>query len=68
MKTIIRKEDKEQLIDSIDFTESDYNEKDANATFDEFIEQVISDCRDNNGTIEDAVFEANDAFSQLKEK
>ena len=57
---------KQELIDSIDFTESDYNEKDANATFDEFIEQVISDCRDNNGSFEDAVFNANDAFNNLK--
>ena len=68
MKTIIRKEDKEQLINSIDFTESEYNKKDTNATFDEFVDQIISDCDESGGTLEDAVFISNDAFSQLKEK
>lgn len=68
MKTIIRKEDKEQLINSIDFTESEYNKMDTNATFDEFIDQIISDCDESGGTLEDAVFIGNDAFSNLKEK
>nr|WP_308570850.1 hypothetical protein [uncultured Prevotella sp.] len=60
--------DRDELVNSIDFTEEDYQQKDTNTSFDEFIDQVISDCRENNGAIEDAVFEANDAYSLLKDK
>ena len=68
MKTIIRKEDKEQLIDSIDFSERDYNKKDTNLSFDEFLNQIISDCEDSQGSLDDAIFIANDAYAQLKDK
>lgn len=60
---------REDIIDMIDFSEEEYNEKVAGkddvATFDEFIDSIINIVKENNGTIEDAVFIANDAYRQL---
>ena len=55
---------------SIDFTREQYEEKrseskDGYVDFDAFIKNVAQSCYDNNGSIEDAVFIANDSFSQL---
>lgn len=60
---------REDIIDMIDFSEEEYNErvagKDDVATFDEFIDNIINIVKENNGTIEDAVFIANDAYRNL---
>lgn len=59
---------KEELISSLDFTEEEYCEKTREGrynSFDEFLENVISICKENNGTFEDAVFIANDAYLNL---
>lgn len=65
-KRIMRRED---IIDMIDFSKEEYNErvagKDDVATFDEFIDNIINIAKENNGTIEDAAFIANDAFAKL---
>lgn len=56
---------KMQLIDSIDFSKEEYNQKTENgdyASFDEFIESILKTVEENNGTLEDAVYIANDAF------
>lgn len=62
---------KEQLIDSLTFTEDDYNKAnegcDEYATFDEFIDGIIDACREWDGTLEDAVFQAEDAFEKIKQ-
>lgn len=59
----------DELIDSIDFTEDEYNERvegiDDVATFSDFLADIISSVRDNNGSLEDAVFIANNAFAKL---
>ena len=54
----------------INFTREQYEEKreeskDELVDFDDFIKNVAESCYENDGTIEDAVFIANDAFSQL---
>lgn len=60
----------EQLIDSINFTEDDYNKEvedgNANASFKEFIEGIMDACRECDGTLEDAVYQAEDAFEKIK--
>ena len=60
----------DQLIDSLSFTESDYNKaaksNGADASFPEFIKGVMDACRECNGTLEDAVFQAEDAFDKIK--
>ena len=60
---------REDIIDMIDFSEEEYNErvtgKDDVATFDEFIDSIINIAKENDGTIEDAVFIANDAYRKL---
>lgn len=60
---------REDVIDMIDFSKEEYNEKVAGkddvATFDEFIDSIINIAKENNGTIEDAVFIANDAYRHL---
>ena len=59
----------DELIDSIDFTEDEYNERvegmDDVSTFNDFLANIISSVRDNNGSLEDAVVIANDAFLNL---
>lgn len=63
---------KEQLIDSLTFDEDDYNKAvengNANASFAEFIQGVMDACRECNGTLDDAVFQAEDAFEKLGKK
>lgn len=54
----------------IDFTREQYEEKREESKyelvdFDDFIKNVAQSCYDNEGSIEDGVFIANDAFSQL---
>lgn len=60
----------DQLIDSINFTEDDYNKaavsSGANASFAEFIQGIVDACRECDGTLEDAVFQAEDAFEKIK--
>ena len=60
---------REDVIDMIDFSKEEYNEKVAGkddvATFDEFIDSIINIAKENNRTIEDAVFIANDAYRHL---
>lgn len=59
---------KESVLSKIEFTEVEYKEKtsgESYATFDEFVDKIIKDTIEYNGTIEDAVFIANDAYSKL---
>lgn len=60
---------KDQLISSLSFDESDYNKaiegSDENATFDEFIENIMDSCRECNGTLLDATFIADDSFESI---
>ena len=59
---------KTELIENLDFTEEDYNEKIAGedvATFNEFIDAVISFVEQSGGTLEDAIVMANDTYYQL---
>ena len=60
---------REEIISSIDFTEEEYSEKIAGqqgiASFDEFIDNIVKVTLENNGTVEDAVFIADDAFRNL---
>ena len=60
---------KTQLIENIDFTREEYNEKtkgnDGFFSFDEFIENVVSIVEENNGTLQDAIFMAHDAFDKI---
>ena len=54
---------KTELIESLDFTEEDYNEKIAGedvASFNEFIDAIIVFVEQNGGTLEDAIIMAND--------
>ena len=59
---------KTELIESLDFTEDDYNEKIAGenvASFNEFIDAIIVFVEQNGGTLEDAIIMANDTYYQL---
>ena len=59
---------KTELIENLDFTEEDYNEKIAGedvATFNEFIDAVIAFVEQSGGTLEDAIVMANDTYYQL---
>ena len=59
----------DQVVDGIDFTEADYNKaaesSNANASFEEFIRGVMDACEECNGTLEDAIFQAEDAFDKI---
>ena len=54
---------KTELIESLDFTEEDYNEN--VASFNEFIDAIIVFVEQNGGTLEDAIIMANDTYYQL---
>lgn len=60
---------REEIISGIDFTEEEYSEKiagqDDMASFNEFIDNIVKITEENNGTVEDAVFIADDAFRKL---
>ena len=60
---------KEEIISQLDFTNEEYEQKVAGqrgvATFDEFIANIIESVKDNNGTVQDAIYIANDAFAKL---
>ena len=59
---------KTKLIESLDFTEEEYNEKTAGediASFYEFIDAVIAFVEQSGGTLEDAIVMANEAYYQL---
>ena len=60
---------KDQLINSLYFDESDYNKaiegSDENATFDEFIQNIMNSCEECNGTLLDAIFLADNSFEGL---
>lgn len=59
----------EQLIDGINFSESDYvktaKNYGANATFDEFIQGTMGVCEDCNGTLDDAIEIAENAYNAI---
>ena len=59
---------KTELIENLDFTEKDYNEKAAGediASFNEFIDAIIAFVEQSGGTLEDAIIMADDAYYQL---
>ena len=59
---------KTELIENLDFTEKDYNEKRAGediASFNEFIDAIIAFVEQSGGTLEDAIIMADDAYYQL---
>lgn len=60
---------KEEIISQLDFANEEYEQKVAwqkgVATFDEFIANIIESVKDNNGTVQDAIYIANDAFAKL---
>lgn len=59
---------KTELIENLDFTEDDYNIKLAGediASFNEFIDAIIAFVEQSNGTLEDAIIMANNAYYQL---
>ena len=65
---IIEMKMKTKLIESLDFTEEEYNEKTAGediASFNEFIDAVIAFVEQSGGTLEDAIVMANEAYYQL---
>lgn len=49
----------------LDFDENDYDAKDTSVSFKRFIDNILDEVYENNGTIDDAVCIANDAFSKL---
>lgn len=54
----------------IDFTREQYEEKREQSSeelvdFDDFIKNVAESCNDQSGSIDDAIFIANDAFLKL---
>lgn len=59
----------EDIIEGINFNEDEYNEaaakSGANATFAEFIQGVMDACEECDGSLEDAIFQAEDAFEKL---
>ena len=59
---------KTELIENLDFTEKDYNEKTAGediASFNEFIDAIIAFVEQSGGTLEAAIIMADDAYYQL---
>ena len=58
-----------QLKDSLSFTRDDYKKAvpagNGYANYDEFIQKALNQCRENNGTLEDAIIIAEDAFNKL---
>ena len=62
----------DELIDSLNFTESDYKKaaerKGVNANFEEFIKGIMDDCQEYGYTLEDAIFYAEDDFKELSKK
>lgn len=60
---------REDIVNMIDFSNQEYNEKvaklDNTFLFEEFIDSIINIVKENNGTLEDAVFVANDAYIHL---
>ncbi len=63
---------KNELIASLTFDETDYNKaiegSDENATFNEFIQNIMNSCEECNGTLLDAIFLADNAFESLGKK
>jgi hypothetical protein len=57
----------DELVSSqfLDFDENDYDTKDTSVSFNRFIDNILDEVYENNGTIDDAVDIANDAFSKL---
>lgn len=56
------------LINGIDFTKEEYNEKVSGENieaFDKFIDNILFSTEENGVTLEDAIFIANDAFKRL---
>ena len=59
---------KYDVIEGIDFTKEEYEEKTVGkgyATFVEFVDRIVEDTIENGGSIEDAVFIANNAYDKL---
>lgn len=69
VKKADKKAIKDDIIAQIDFTEDEYNVKSREgegfATFDEFITSILNTMIEQKGSIADAVFVANDAYSLL---
>lgn len=59
---------KEEIKKAIDFTEEEYNTKNVSVSFDDFLNKIIEDCEENGGSLEDAIFIANDAFLDLDDE
>ena len=63
---------KNQLINSLSFTEDEYNKVvtdcDDYATFTEFIQKLMDSCKECEGTLQDAIFVADDSFESLGKK
>jgi hypothetical protein len=63
---------KEQLIDSLTFTEDDYNKAiegcNEYAIFDEFIQNIMDSCKECNGILGDAISIAENSFESLGKK
>ena len=57
-----------QLKERLSFTRDDYKKAvpagNGTAGFDEFIGNIMDSCRENNGTLEDAIIIAEDAFDK----
>ena len=58
-----------QLKERLSFTRDDYERAvpagNGYANFNDFIEKIMHSCRENNGTLEDAIIIAEDAFTKL---
>ena len=59
-----------EIEQGINFSREDYSLKVENSStemvdYDQFIKNVAQACYDNDGTVEDAIFIANDAYSNL---
>ena len=62
----------DELIDSLNFTESDYKKaaerKGVNASFKEFIQDIMDYCQKYGCALDDAIFLAEDDFKDLAKK
>jgi hypothetical protein len=64
----MEKINKQELIDSIEITEDEYNTHPNIVPFNNYIENVITDVEENFGTLEDAIFIIDDGCRNLLER
>ena len=50
----------------LDFSRKDYENLQNVVSFEEFLENIIQTVEENNGSLEDAIFIANDAYNKLQ--